>query len=102
MDAKTIDMSPITVKYGAAIAAAMAFLLGTTYAINGETTLAIADFGMTLFFLFAFHNPELVTVKRLSEFEALISEVNQKRLLWASLAIGLFAVIWEFKSSLGF
>jgi hypothetical protein len=102
MNTKTIDMSPIAVKYGAAAAASMAFLLGATFAIAGDTTQAITDFGMTLFFLFAYHNPELVTVKRLSEFEDLIPYVDQKKFLWASLGIGLFAVVWEFKSLLGY
>ena len=93
-------MSPITVKYGSAFAAAMAFLLGTTFALNGDTSTAIRDFGLTLFFLFAYHNPELVTVKRLSDFESIIPQVDQKKFLWASLVIGLFAVIWEFKGLL--
>ena len=102
MNTKTIDMSPITVKYGSALAAAMAFLLGATFALNGDTTQAITDFGMTLFFLFAYHNPELVTVKRLTEFESLIPQIDQKKFLWASLAIGLLAVILEFKGLLGY
>ena len=96
----TLDMNPIAVKYGMALAAAFAFLLGTIFALNGNTTQAITDFGVTLFFVFAYHNPELLTAKQLCDFENLIPKIDQQKFLWSSLAIGLFAILWEFKGLL--
>ena len=39
----TIDMNPTAMKNGMALAAAFAFLLGTIFALNGDTTQAVSQ-----------------------------------------------------------
>jgi hypothetical protein len=76
------------------IAAALTLLLGAAFAINGETSQAIMNFGIGLFFVFVCSNPEFI-LKNMSYVEERSADVEQKKFLWLSLALGLLAVAWE-------
>ena len=76
------------------MAAVMALLLGAAFGVNGQTSQAIMDFGIALFFVFVYSNPDLV-LQKMSEVEERGTAVVQKKFLWCSLVLGLFAVAWE-------
>ena len=76
------------------MAAVMTLLLGAAYAVNGQTSQAIMDFGIALFFVFGYSNPDLV-LKKMSYVEARSADIEGKKFLWFSLVLGLLAVAWE-------
>ena len=76
------------------IAAALTLLLGVAFAINGEISQAITNFGIGLFFVFVCSNPDFV-LKKMSYVEERSADVEQKKFLWSSLVLGLLAVAWE-------
>ncbi len=77
-----------------AMAAVMALMLGAAFGANGQTSQAIMDFGIALFFVFVYSNPDLV-LEKMSEVEERGADIVQKKFLWCSLVLGLFAVVWE-------
>jgi hypothetical protein len=76
------------------MAVVMALLLGAAFGVNGQTSQAIMDFGIALFFVFVYSNPDLV-LEKMSKVEERSADVEQKKFLWCSLVLGLFAVAWE-------
>ena len=89
----TLTSTEIT-QYVMGMAAAMALLLGAAFGINGQTSQAIMDFGIALFFIFVYSNPDLV-LEKMSQVGARSADVEQKKFLWCSLVLGLSAVAWE-------
>jgi hypothetical protein len=76
------------------LAVIVALLLGAAFGLNGQTSQAITDFGIALFFVFVYSNPDLV-LKNMSDVEKSSAKVQQKKFLWCSLLLGLLAVAWE-------
>lgn len=89
----TLTSTEIT-QYAMGMAAAMALLLGAAFAINGQTSQAIMDFGIALFFVFIYSNPDLV-LQKMIHVEERIADIEQKKFLWCSLVLGLSALAWE-------
>jgi hypothetical protein len=89
----TLTSSEIT-QHAMGMAAAMALLLGAVFAINGQTSEAIMDFGIALFFVFVYSNPDFV-LQKMSHVEKRSADVAQKKFLWCSLLLGIIAVAWE-------
>ena len=75
-------------------AAALTFLLGASLGFNGQASQAIMNFGIGLFFVFVYSNPDLV-LKEMRYMEEHGTAVVQKKFLWFSIVLGLFAIAWE-------
>jgi hypothetical protein len=80
--------------------AAVAMALGATMAYEGQTSVALTNFCGALFFVFAYHNPDILLVDESDERGSRHQDVVQKQFLWTSLAVGILAVLWEFKEHL--
>jgi formate/nitrite transporter FocA (FNT family) len=83
-----------------AMFAAVAMLLGAAMSWEGHTSLGLTNFCGALFFVFAYHNPDILLVPHRSQTEVAIRDVAQKKFLWTSLAVGIVAIFWEFKDHL--
>ena len=80
--------------------AGIALLLGTMLGVEGQTSLALTNYCGALFFMFAYHNPDILLVTDYIKADVSPRDIVQKKYLWTSLAIGVLAVTWEFKSYL--
>jgi hypothetical protein len=89
----TLSSTEIT-QHAMGMAAAVTLLLGAAFALNGQTSQAIMDFGIALFFVFVYSNPELV-FKKMRYVEERSANIAQKKFLWCSLALGLLAATLE-------
>lgn len=76
-----------------ALFATVALLLGVGFSWQGATGTALANFCGGLFFLFAYYNPDVLSGGGLRQFD--FAEIEQKKFLWTSLAVGLMAACWE-------
>lgn len=76
------------------LAAALTLLLGVAFVVSGQTSQALMDFGIALFFVFVYSNPDLV-LKEMEDVEKRSTDLVEKKFLWCSLLLGLFAVAWE-------
>ncbi|MEP5764313.1 MAG: hypothetical protein ABJ308_06955 [Halieaceae bacterium] len=83
-----------------AVFAVFALLLGSIAAAGGDTTLALTNYCGSLFFMFAYHNPNVLLVTDMIKAEYSNKDIVEKKYLWTSLAVGLLAVAWEFKAYL--
>lgn len=83
-----------------AMFAGLAALLGAAMALEGQTSIALTNFCGALFFVFAYHNPDILLVNELCESRSDNKDVAQKKFLWTSLAVGILAFFWEFKEHL--
>ena len=83
-----------------AVFAAFALLLGTLAAVQGNTTMSLTNYCGALFFMFAFHNPNILLVTDMIKAEYNSKDIVEKKYLWTSLAVGCLAVAWEFRSYL--
>lgn len=78
-----------------ALFAALALVIGSTLALQGLTSVALANFCGGLFFLFAYYNPDVLSGRGLQHFD--FADIEQKKFLWTSLAVGLVAACWELR-----
>lgn len=83
-----------------AMFAGVAALLGAAMALEGQTSIALTNFCGALFFVFAYHNPDILLVNELRESRSDHKDVAQKKFLWTSLAVGILAFVWEFQEHL--
>lgn len=83
-----------------AMFAALAFLLGVIMAFEGQTSIALTNFCGALFFIFAYHNPDILLTEKHDDAGSERKDAVQEQFLWTSLAVGVLAVLWEFKDHL--
>ena len=98
---KTVTLMPLNesntqlLRLCMALFAALALVIGLTFALQGIIGVALANFCGGLFFLFAYYNPNVLSGSGLQHFD--FADIEQKKFLWTSLAIGLLAACWEFR-----
>lgn len=83
-----------------AMFAGVAALIGAGMAWEGQTSVALTNFCGALFFVFAYCNPDVLLVNESIDSRSDNAEVVQQKFLWTSLAIGVIAVVVEFKEHL--
>ena len=83
-----------------AMFAGLAFLMGVTLAVEGNTSMALTNLCGTLFFIFAWFNPTMLEAHGFMKASIAPEDVVQKKYLWAALAVGILALIIEFKAHL--
>ena len=96
----TSIVSPKTAQHSMVFAASLTLLLGATFAFHGQTSQAIMNFGISLFFVFVYCNPDLL-LSKLDEMANKDTTIEQKKFLWSSLLLGLFAIFWELSGLTG-
>ena len=80
--------------------AACAFAIGVVMSFEGHTSLALTNLCGASFFVFAYHNPNALLTKQWRDAKAGDQDVVEAKFLWVSLAVGLLAVLIEFKEYL--
>lgn len=83
-----------------AMFAGVAALIGAGMVWEGQTSVALTNFCGALFFVFAYHNPDILLVNESNDARSEQTDVYQQKFLWTSLAIGVLAVVVEFKEHL--
>lgn len=83
-----------------AMFAGIAALIGAGMAWEGQTSVALTNFCGALFFVFAYHNPDILVVNESVDARSNQPDVEQQKFLWTSLAIGVLAMVVEFKEHL--
>ena len=83
-----------------AMFAAVALLLGAVMSFEGHMSLALTNFCGGLFFVFAYHNPDFLIADNALQAHLKAEDVAQKKFLWTSLAVGMLAIVLEFKEHL--
>ena len=83
-----------------AMFAIVAMSLGAVMTFQGQTSLGLTNFCGAMFFVFAYYNPEILLAPNGLDQEIADRDVSQAKFLWTSLAIGVIAIVWEFKDHL--
>ena len=83
-----------------AMFAGLAFLFGAVMGTEGKTSMALSYFCGSLFFIFAYLNPAMLEAHGFLKASIDPEDVVQKKFLWTSLAVGVLALVWEFKAHL--
>jgi len=80
--------------------AGVSLVLGSILAIEGNASMALTNLCGALFFIFAYHNPDMLQSDGFLKEHISPEHVVQKKFLWTSLAVGIMALVWEFTSHL--
>jgi len=70
----------------------LAFSMAVSDAIEGNIVISLVNFGGTLFAIFLYYNPELLTTKSVDEVGELVPNFIQTKFLWVSLSISVLAI----------
>jgi hypothetical protein len=96
MSQTQISQQPISgMQISMALFATASLLLGLLMASEGNTSMTLTNFCGGLFFIFAYHNPTMLEDHGFMKTCISPDQVIQKKFLWASLAVGALALVWE-------